>query len=211
MQEILAHTSRLCVGCNREFLPNTQKQINCSRKCRDARQHRERRDADHSSTNCLECGGTVDFRKNKRHRFCSRYCNLKNQARRYGKDYATAKTMKSRSRSVTAYLKALLRHPKRKELTLDWVVGLYDSQVGKCAITGFDMTHILGQGRIPTNMSIDKIDCKGGYINSNVRLVCISANIMKFTFTDDELIVWCRAILRNLDKQKCSGLVSQPV
>lgn len=94
------------------------------------------------------------------------------------------------------------RSKRRKELAIDscvsleLVLGMWNDQHGRCAVTGRPMTHIYGQGRnIMTNASIDRIDNSRGYERDNIRLVCKAVNYMKHSMSDGELADWCQAIL----------------
>jgi hypothetical protein len=108
------------------------------------------------------------------------------------------KKHQDRTSTVKGHLQKLINLMKeRKQLTCDQLFVLYENQKGKCAITGFEMTHIMRKGKIPTNISIDRIDSNKGYEIDNVRLVCSRANMMKGPFTDSELVDWCKAILSN--------------
>lgn len=64
------------------------------------------------------------------------------------------------------------RHIVVHSLNLDDLLTLYDKQGGRCAISGIAMTHIAGQGNVPTNASIDRVDSALGYTIDNVQLVC---------------------------------------
>lgn len=72
---------------------------------------------------------------------------------------------------------------------------LWNSQNGKCALTGVSMTIIPDTGRVTTNMSLDRIDPNKGYTKDNIQLVCGIVNIMKYTLTIAELKTWCSKIL----------------
>jgi hypothetical protein len=76
---------------------------------------------------------------------------------------------------------------------------LYDlwvKQDGKCAVTGLPMTHISGQGRVGTNLSIDRIDSTAGYTRDNIRLVCSQVNLMRSSLSDSELVDWCHKVIQ---------------
>ena len=83
------------------------------------------------------------------------------------------------------------------------VFDLYFAQDGKCALSGIEMTHQKGDKnsgrrggrRVPTNVSIDRMDNEKGYIPGNIHLVASVVNIMKGTMTTDELIFWCGHII----------------
>lgn len=57
------------------------------------------------------------------------------------------------------------------------------------------MTHIAGQGRVATNISIDRIDSAVGYVRGNVQFVCDVVNRMKQDLEQADLLIWCRRIL----------------
>jgi hypothetical protein len=57
------------------------------------------------------------------------------------------------------------------------------------------MTYIAGHGRIPTNISIDRIDSSKGYIRGNVQFVCDVANRMKQDLDQGNFVGWCKLVL----------------
>ena len=96
-------------------------------------------------------------------------------------------------------LKGTRRRSKEKniynDLTLDYLMYLWERQSGKCALTGVQMTYKFYEGRVNTNLSVDRIDSTKGYSKDNVQLVCMAANQMKNDLQMDELIKLCKAIL----------------
>lgn len=78
---------------------------------------------------------------------------------------------------------------------------MYNSQKGLCALSGKEMTYFSGIGRVPTNISIDRIDSSIGYEELNIQLVCIQANKMKAELLQNDLLDWCSNII-NYDKRK---------
>lgn len=117
---------------------------------------------------------------------------------------------KRRSGDVKVYLTITARNiltdkkrmsERRKELarqadiTPETLIGLWESQQGKCAISGVPMTHMLGKGFITTNASVDRIDNELGYTRGNVQLVCRVINIMKGVLSLTELKWWCQQVL----------------
>lgn len=92
-----------------------------------------------------------------------------------------------------------------KEFNIDakYLKTIYDSQNGLCAITKIPMTTILGQGKIATNISLDRIDFERGYIKGNIQLLCYVVNIMKQRMNNSEIkkfiITSAKNILLNPD------------
>lgn len=128
--------------------------------------------------------------------YCSRNCSGK---WRRNNVYGDKFTNKWRASSPRKFLSSSLGKKKRREnLSLDYLMQLYEKQEGKCAISGRTMTFITGQGRVPTNISIDQINPAGGYLEGNIQLVCRQANVMKFELSADELTSWCEDICNHL-------------
>jgi len=76
-----------------------------------------------------------------------------------------------------------------------YLIDLWGIQKGICALTGEHLTYLSGEGRILTNGSVDRIDPSRGYEDGNIRWVCLQANVMKYTLTDEELKLWCQKLL----------------
>ncbi len=72
---------------------------------------------------------------------------------------------------------------------------LWEQQEGFCNLTGLKMTHSILEGKIKTNLSIDRINPKLGYVENNVQLVCNVANVMKSNLSIEELIDFCKLII----------------
>lgn len=63
------------------------------------------------------------------------------------------------------------------------------------------MTYKFYEGRVNTNLSIDRIDSSKGYTKDNVQLVTMAANQMKNDLTLDELIVMCSNIMKTVGEK----------
>ena len=82
------------------------------------------------------------------------------------------------------------------DVDVEFLLKLLDDQNWKCALSGVKMTAVWGEGRLGTNISIDRIHNDRPYTKDNIRLVCLIANAMKGKMKDEELIEWCRRIRR---------------
>lgn len=127
-------------------------------------------------------------------------CISKKQSDYHQKTYSDGGLTRSaykRSKNVRSYL-AYLRSKaiKRKGtcLSLDALETLWFSQNGRCAITGWPLTMELGNGVVPTNLSIDRIDSSLGYVPGNVQLVCRCVNVAKSDLSISDFINMCRAV-----------------
>lgn len=100
-----------------------------------------------------------------------------------------------KSSNLQVYFADLLKTSKQSakkrnidchELDVDFLVSLYNQQEGKCAISGIPMTHVAGQGVIPTNISMDRIDNSIGYRKDNIQLTCRFINQAKMNMSMEQ-------------------------
>ena len=83
------------------------------------------------------------------------------------------------------------------------VFQMYDDQDGKCALTGYDMTLGSSDDIIEKQYaaSCDRIDNERGYTLDNVWLVAARANSLKSDMTLDDLLEWCKAVVKKHDSK----------
>lgn len=136
----------------------------------------------------------------KKYRTMCKSCVLERAKDKNDEIYKTK--AQKRSHSPKNFITGILNHAsKRKQhlgfnIDLVYLLNLYEEQLGKCAISGVEMTYLAGIGRVSTNISIDRIDSSKGYIRGNVQFVCDVVNIMKQDMIQSELEQWCWQILR---------------
>lgn len=215
---------RKCPNCLSEFESNG-KRLFCSHKCKDSYGHRARRRLAQAKDNeeyhrlyqqffryhkpidgypetcCPGCG--VLFKPiTSKQMYCCKMCG--DRVRR--KDpVRIAKYKKNQIKysnsSARHFISRLLNKKSRnRHLDLDYVMGIYDAQKGNCALSGIKMTYISGKGRIPTNISIDRIDSNLGYIEGNIQLVCCAVNLAKSNWSEEEFVDICRKIVAKADE-----------
>lgn len=85
------------------------------------------------------------------------------------------------------------------DLTLDYLMYLWEKQKGKCALSGINMTYEFYKGRVNTNVSVDRIDSTKGYTKDNIQLVTMAANQMKNDLQMDEFISLCKSVINNYE------------
>lgn len=84
------------------------------------------------------------------------------------------------------------------DIDLEYLFYLWNSQNGKCALTGIQMTYKFYEGRVNTNLSIDRIDSAKGYSKENVQLVCMAANQMKNDLSTEEFLFMCNKVIETI-------------
>lgn len=111
--------------------------------------------------------------------------------------------LERRKRSTLwGYLRSLLNEARwRKDrrghevhMDFDQLLKCWERQNGKCALTGWKMTHSR-EGTMGSNVSMDRIDPHGDYTADNIQLVCAAANYAKHKLTMPEFVRLCKAVL----------------
>jgi len=99
------------------------------------------------------------------------------------------------------YLLAKARRRLGASIDASYLEQIWEKQLGKCALTGWVMTMKLGEGVVPTNASIDRINSSLGYSKENVQLVCRAANVAKSNLEPELFLALCAAV-----SEKANGL-----
>jgi hypothetical protein len=92
------------------------------------------------------------------------------------------------------------------DLTKEDVVDLWETQNGKCALSGVLMTHQRDgtygdRKKKEFNASIDRINPNGPYVRQNVQLVANRINTMKHTLSQDMFMWWIKNIHEHFDSK----------
>ena len=87
-------------------------------------------------------------------------------------------------------------------LTVEFLKDLWDKQEGICPLTGWQLilannTAKAFEDANPRNASLDRIDNSIGYMQGNVRFISVMANYARQTYTDDQVIEFCKAVAKN--------------
>lgn len=154
---------------------------------------------------CVSCNNFFELNSENFHLDCTISTGFKTRCKKCTLKHRLNFTRLNSADSLEYYLKELIHGAKYRsvrkkinfELSLDFLKELWQKQQGKCAITGLQMTHIILQGRLKTNLSIDRIDSNKGYTIDNTQLVCVAINIMKSTLTMNELKYFSNLILQH--------------
>lgn len=146
---------------------------------------------------CKEYKNVVEFHTDTTQKYrtfraqCCKTCESlrKKEARLAGYEDNVVKVLASVYNGINT------RSGSNHEMTRGYLLELYNKQLGKCAISGIEMTAKRGKGRFPYNISADQITPGGGYTKENVQLVCSQVNMMKGTLPLTELVLICSKIV----------------
>lgn len=139
----------------------------------------------------------------KKYRTTCKTCVLASSKEKNSQNYRTKS--ERRSSSPKNFISGILNHATRRktnlgfDLDIIYLVGMYERQQGRCALSGVEMTYRAGSGRVDTNISIDRIDSAKGYVRGNVQFVCDIVNRMKQDLSEDMMRTWCRRVLEHTD------------
>ena len=93
----------------------------------------------------------------------------------------------------------LLQHSKENasKKNLEHTLSINDIVIpNKCPYLTIALTREIGQGQLPTNASIDRINNSKGYTPDNIRIISRLANTMKNKATKEQLITFAKNILK---------------
>lgn len=214
-----------CEVCGTSFQQNKRHQKYCSAYCyqrgwqtknRDryneiARKggKRRRMEARQEPFPCIGCG-TFFVRPHANQKYCSHKCyskyytkNNRPKVRGYRNKYDNSVRQKTPWMPFFISVKARARKEKLPfDLTVEWAKSVW---TGRCALSNVEFE--LKIKRHPRSPSIDKIDPKKGYLQSNCRFICLAANRFKNDWSDQEIIEIAKGIA---DHHRPYILVARP-
>ena len=84
---------------------------------------------------------------------------------------------------------------KRADIEFDLALEDIDIPI-YCPLLGIELTNTFGEGRVPSNASLDRIDSSKGYVRGNIQVISDLANRMKQDASKEQLIAFARNILK---------------
>ncbi len=118
---------------------------------------------------------------------------------------------KCRTTSVIAFIHAMLKQKKQRQkhgrhhllgegVDEAFLLNLYNSQSGKCALSGIKMTLFPKRGL--SLMSLDRIDSSIAYTKTNVQFVCLGLNIAKSNHPIADFKQWINEVSNSITEQQ---------
>jgi len=111
-----------------------------------------------------------------------------------------------------SWCRVLTRAKIRKidvDITVKDAWELFEKQNGKCALTGIDLQfarnskgHVHGE----QTASLDRIDSHKGYIKDNVQWIHKDLNTMKWDFSENDFIFWCKKVAEHFKNKDVNQL-----
>lgn len=94
------------------------------------------------------------------------------------------------------HLRRCRRRNQEVTITLDDLKTQWEGQKSICPYTGLQLVQpkYNSKNDIQTTASLDRIDCKKGYIKGNIQFVSMAINYAKSTLIHKEMIALCRTI-----------------
>ena len=144
---------------------------------------------------CKDCGIEITEKnayidKGTRLRARCKACDYKYRSKKAGKDvYSYMDKLYSKLRyEVVSGSRRTSRCALTWNITQAHLYNLYKKQKGKCNLSQLPMTWITGQGKVDTNISIDRINPNKGYEPDNIQLITYRMNIMKHDLKEDQFM-----------------------
>lgn len=168
-----------------------------------------------TSITCKICGKIVEKRKSEIDRqkkkgrkdfYCGRECSGKNSKNiehleKYQNHFKENKYIRQPDKysNFRWYIKNI-RSRKNQQSNIDcqYLKELWEQQNGICPITKKKLelrTHSYKNKSQPYSASLDRIDNTKGYIKGNIRFVALIFNYARNTFSDNEVIDFCKAVI----------------
>lgn len=95
------------------------------------------------------------------------------------------------------YIKCIRNRGKDYDIDCEYLKELWQTQNGICPITKKKLelrSHSYNNKSQPYSASLDRIDNTKGYIKGNVRFVCLIFNYARNSFSDNDVINFCKIV-----------------
>jgi hypothetical protein len=143
----------------------------------------------------------------RRRVFCSRRCvGVSNPPKPPPKGVRQSQLDSANRRDGLSPFRVFIRSAKSRKklgnLSLADLKELWETQYGRCPYTGWQLRLSRNGTIVPQQASLDRLDCSKPYEKGNVQFVAFIANVAKHTFTDVQLLDFCRAVTLETNRAK---------
>lgn len=107
-----------------------------------------------------------------------------------------------RSRFWRGYKKSAEERGHEFSITMEYAWEIFETQGRKCALSGVELVFASNRKNSETTASIDRIDCKKGYVVGNIQWVHKTINLMKNVLDDTSFVSWCSFVTDFQKKKK---------
>lgn len=206
--EAAKQNKKVCNGGNRaciELLPHDYKHEKCE-KCRkkfneydNARYKKKQEKVDKSRENsenslCIRCGeiqklANFQIKSGELSRYCSS-CRLKSCI--YDKS-RIRRNVKTNEKLIKSFIRNAQPHRRAKKwkLTMEEALDIISNPCYYCGTYDEKMND---NGKLYSNIGIDRVDNKKGYTTDNVVPACRLCNYMKYTYSSEKFVEYCMNI-----------------
>lgn len=138
-------------------------------------------------------------------RKCGAYANKENLGENLGNTEFLLKGGDNRSDEFTKFkwfMRCVRRRRKEHNIDLPYLKQIWEEQKGVCPLTGWklELPRHASDWKTKDNKiqraSLDRIDSNKGYVKGNVRFISVMANYCKNQFTDEDVILFCEAVIK---------------
>lgn len=159
---------------------------------------------------CSRCEGIFSLqdwpmaREGKKYPYRLSYCNACRKKQMYKRLNDSPKSFMG-DRFNKIRLRAI-KEGTEFTLTKEHLIDLYDLQEGKCFYSDIKLTLMTGKGRLPTGISIDRVDNSKGYTNENIVLCTSRFNTIKSNLTMQEIEKYMPRIYKRIEIWRRRGI-----
>ena len=197
-------TGRLCKECKAKKLreyrasdPNHKEKRKAYREKNKGKIKKQKKDSYDRHADKIKKHNNDYYHKNAE--------RCKERQRKYQEKVETASMESWLTKCMKHSRSADKKYNRNFDLDIEFLLELYKSQDGRCAISNVPLKH---ERKNLFSASIDRIDASGGHTKNNVQLVCQAMNLAKREFTNehifDFLMSACNEI-KNIDVPEFMG------
>jgi len=181
--DLFPKTGRLCKECKarklREYRasdPNYKEKRKAYREKNKGKIKKQKKDSYNRHADKVKKHNNDYYHKNAE--------KCRERQRKYQEKVETANMESWLTKCMKHARSADKKYDRAFDLDIEFLLGLFKSQNGRCAISNVPLKH---KRKNLFSASIDRIDANGGHTKNNVQLVCQAMNLAKREFTNEHI------------------------